>query len=315
MLLLAFALAVVILFVVLRVLGNPVFALISVGATDAEIQAAAARLGVDRPIWVQFADYVGQLATLDLGQSFTNRLSVGDEILRRLNVTLPLTLLSFALSMIIAVPVGFVAAWKSRTWYGTTFSALSQLGGAVPVFWVGILLVGVLALNWRLFPAGGFPRRDWEDPAAALFALTLPVVTIAIVAGSDLARYVRSATLDVLGQQYLRAARATGQSFSTALWRHGVRNGVVPVISILAIQLSTTFVGAVIIERVFALPGLGDMLLVAIREQDFPSVQGVILFSTALVLLLGFVADVAQRLIDPRLRGTLSGNRRTRAIA
>ncbi|BFM26193.1 peptide/nickel transport system permease protein [Microbacterium testaceum] len=315
MLLLAFALAVVILFVVLRVLGNPVFALISVGATDAEIQAAAARLGVDRPIWVQFADYVGQLATLDLGQSFTNRLSVGDEILRRLNVTLPLTLLSFALSMIIAVPVGFVAAWKSRTWYGTTFSALSQLGGAVPVFWVGILLVGVLALNWRLFPAGGFPRRDWEDPAAALFALTLPVVTIAIVAGSDLARYVRSATLDVLGQQYLRAARATGQSFSTALWRHGVRNGVVPVISILAIQLSTTFVGAVIIERVFALPGLGDMLLVAIREQDFPSVQGVILFSTALVLLLGFVADVAQRLIDPRLRGTLSGNRRTKAIA
>ncbi|WP_307212753.1 MULTISPECIES: ABC transporter permease [Microbacterium] len=305
----------VILFVVLRVLGNPVFALISVGATDAEIQAAAARLGVDRPIWVQFADYVGQLATLDLGQSFTNRLSVGDEILRRLNVTLPLTLLSFALSMIIAVPVGFVAAWKSRTWYGTTFSALSQLGGAVPVFWVGILLVGVLALNWRLFPAGGFPRRDWEDPAAALFALTLPVVTIAIVAGSDLARYVRSATLDVLGQQYLRAARATGQSFSTALWRHGVRNGVVPVISILAIQLSTTFVGAVIIERVFALPGLGDMLLVAIREQDFPSVQGVILFSTALVLLLGFVADVAQRLIDPRLRGTLSGNRRTKAIA
>lgn len=315
MLLLAFALAVVILFVVLRVLGNPVFALISVGATDAEIQAAGARLGVDRPIWVQFADYVGQLATLDLGQSFTNRLSVGDEILRRLNVTLPLTLLSFALSVIIAVPVGFVAAWKSRTWYGTTFSALSQLGGAVPVFWVGILLVGVLALNWRLFPAGGFPRRDWEDPAAALFALTLPVVTIAIVAGSDLARYVRSATLDVLGQQYLRAARATGQSFSTALWRHGVRNGVVPVISILAIQLSTTFVGAVIIERVFALPGLGDMLLVAIREQDFPSVQGVILFSTALVLLLGFVADVAQRLIDPRLRGTLSGNRRTKAIA
>lgn len=315
MLLLALALAVVILFVVLRVLGNPVFSLISVGATDAEIAAAAARLGVDRPLWQQFLDYVRQLATLDLGQSFTNRLPVGDEILRRLNVTLPLTLLSFVLSVVIAVPVGFLAAWKSRTWYGSAFSALSQLGGAVPVFWVGILLVGLLSLNWRLFPAGGFPRRDWEDPGAALFALTLPVVTIAIVAGSDLARYVRSATLDVLGQQYLRAARATGQGFGTALRRHGIRNAVVPVISILAIQLSTTFVGAVIIERVFALPGLGDMLLVAIREQDFPSVQGVILFSTALVLLLGFVADVAQRLIDPRLRGTLSGNRRAKAVA
>lgn len=315
MLLLALALAVVILFVVLRVLGNPVFSLISVGATDAEIAAAAARLGVDRPLWQQFFDYVGQLATLDLGQSFTNRLSVGDEILRRLNVTLPLTLLSFLLSVVIAVPVGFVAAWKSRTWYGSAFSALSQLGGAVPVFWVGILLVGLLSLNWRIFPAGGFPRRDWEDPGAALFALTLPVLTIAVVAGSDLARYVRSATLDVLGQQYLRAARATGQSFGTALRRHGIRNAVVPVISILAIQLSTTFVGAVIIERVFALPGLGDMLLVAIREQDFPSVQGVILFSTALVLVLGFVADVAQRIVDPRLRGTLSGNRRAKAVS
>jgi peptide/nickel transport system permease protein len=315
LLLLAFALAVTILFVVLRVLGNPVFALISVGATDAEIAAAAARLGVDRPLYVQFAEYVGQLLSFDLGQSFTNHLSVGDEIVRRLNVTLPLTLLSFGLSVVIAVPVGFFAAWKSRTWYGTAFSAVAQLGGAIPVFWVGILLVGALSLGWRLFPAGGFPRTDWEDPGAALYALALPVLTIALVAGSDLARYVRSATLDILGQQYLRAARATGQSFGTALWRHGIRNGVVPLISILAIQLSTTFVGAVIIERVFALPGLGDMLLVGIKEQDFPSVQGVLLFSTALVLLLGFAADVIQRIIDPRLRDSLSGNRRTKALA
>ncbi len=315
MLLLALGLAVAILFVVLRVLGNPVFALISVGATDADIAAAAARLGVDRPLHVQFFEYLGQLVTLDLGQSFTNRLSVGDEIVRRLNVTVPLTLLSFLLSVLIAVPVGFVAAWKSRTWYGTTFSAASQLAGAVPVFWVGILLIAVLALGARVFPAGGFPRTDWEDPAAAFRSLALPVLTIALVAGSDLARYVRSATLDVLGQQYMRAARATGQSFATALWRHGVRNAAVPVISILAIMLSTTFVGAVVIERVFALPGLGDMLLVAIKEQDFPSIQGVLLFSTLLVLLLGFAADVLQRIIDPRLRDSLSGNRRARVKA
>jgi peptide/nickel transport system permease protein len=315
LLLLAFALAVAILFVVLRVLGNPVFALISVGATDQEIAAAAARLGVDRPVHEQFLEYVTQLASLDLGTSFTNNLPVGPEIVRRLNVTLPLTLLSFVLSVVIAVPVGFFAAWKSRTWYGTVFSAVSQLGGAIPVFWVGILLVTALALNARIFPAGGFPRSDWEDPGAALFALTLPVLTIAIVSGSDLARYVRSATLDVLGQQYMRAARATGQSFGGAFLRHGVRNGIVPVVSILAIQLSTTFVGAVIVERVFALPGLGDMLLVGIQEQDFPSVQGVLLFSTTIVLLLGFGADVVQRLIDPRLRSSVSGNRRERATA
>ncbi len=294
-----------VLFVVLRVLGNPVYALISVGATDAEVAAAAARLGVDRPLYEQFADYILQLLRLDLGTSFTSNLPVGDEILRRMNVTVPLTLLAFALSVAIALPVGFVAAWRSRTWYGTAFSAFAQLGVAVPAFWVGIILIAVLALNARILPAGGFPRSDWADPAAALTSLTLPVVTIALVAGSDLARYVRSATLDVLGQQYMRAARAYGQSFSTALWRHGLRNGVVPVISILAIQLSTTFVGAVIVERVFALPGLGDMLLVAIKEQDFPSVQGIVLFSTALVLSLGFAADVVQRILDPRLRRSL----------
>jgi len=315
LLLLAFVLAATILFVVLRVLGNPVYSLISVGATKEDIAAAAARLGVDRPLIVQFGDYLRQLVTLDLGNSFTSGLPVGPEIVRRLNVTLPLTLLSFALSMVIAIPVGFFAAWKSRTWYGTAFSAVSQVTGAIPVFWVGIILVFVLALGARIFPASGFPRTDWSDPGAALYALTLPVLTIAIVAGSELARYVRSATLDVLGQQYMRAARATGQSFGSALRRHGVRNGIVPVISILAIQLSTTFVGAVIVERVFALPGLGDMLLSGIVEQDFPSVQGVLLFSTALVLLLGFVADVIQRILDPRLRASLSGNRRVRAAA
>jgi peptide/nickel transport system permease protein len=300
---------------VLRVLGNPVYALISVGATEEDIAAAAARLGVDRPLPVQFLDYVGQLLRLDLGRSFTSNLSVGDEVLRRLNVTLPLTLLSFALSVLIAIPAGFLAAWKARTWYGTAFSALTQLAGAIPVFWVGILLVTVFALRARILPAGGFPRTDWEDPQAALRALVLPVLTIAIVSGSELARYVRSASLDVLGQTYLRTARATGQSFAGALLRHGLRNGIVPVISVLAIQLSTTFVGAVIVENVFALPGLGDMLLVGIREQDFPSVQGVLLFSTALVLLLGFVADVLQRILDPRIRGTLSGNHRSRAAA
>mgnify|MGYP003407495926 FL=1 len=308
-------LAATLLFVVLRLFGNPVFALISVGATEEDIARAAERLGVDRPIYEQFFDYVRQLVTLDLGQSFTNHLSVGDEIVRRLNVTLPLTLLSFALSVLIAVPVGFFAAWKSRTWFGSVFSATSQVGGAIPVFWVGILLVAVLSLNLRWLPAGGFPRTDWAEPGVALRSLILPVLAIAIVAGSDLARYVRSATLDVLGQQYMRAARASGQSFGTALWRHGVRNGIVPVISILAIQLSTTFVGAVIVERVFALPGLGDMLLVGIKEQDFPSVQGVLLFSTALVLVLGFIADVIQRIIDPRLRQSLSGNHRVKAVA
>lgn len=298
-----------VLFVVLRMLGNPVYALIGIEATPEDIAAAERALGVDQPILVQFSSYLADLARFDLGSSFMSHLPVSDEILRRLNVTLPLTLLSFLLAVVIAVPVGFVAAWKSRTWFGTLFSALSQLGAAIPVFWVGILLITVFSIQLGWLPSGGFPRRDWADPGAALTALTLPVITIALVSGSELARYVRGATLDVLGQDYLRTARALGQSFPQAMLRHGLRNGIVPVISILAIQLSTTFVGAVIIENVFALPGLGDMLLTGIRQQDFPNVQGVLLFSTVLVLVIGFAGDVAQRLIDPRLRASVSGNR------
>lgn len=306
---LSLLLALVVLFVVLRMLGNPVYALIGIEATPEDIAAAERALGVDQPILVQFGSYLADLAHFDLGSSFMSHLPVADEILRRLNVTLPLTVLSFLLAVVIALPVGFIAAWKSRTWFGTAFSAVSQLGAAIPVFWVGILLITVFSIQLGWLPSGGFPRRDWADPGAALTALLLPIVTIAIVSGSELARYVRGATLDVLGQDYLRTARALGQSFPRAMLRHGLRNGIVPVISILAIQLSTTFVGAVIIENVFALPGLGDMLLTGIRQQDFPNVQGVLLFSTVLVLVIGFAGDVAQRLIDPRLRASVSGNR------
>ncbi|WP_285725467.1 ABC transporter permease [Psychromicrobium xiongbiense] len=307
--------SVTVLFVVLRVLGNPVYSLISIGASQADIDALSARLGMDQPIYVQFGNYLAQLARFDLGNSITSHLPVAPELLHRLNVTLPLTLISFVLSVVIALPGGFFAGWKSGTWYGTAFSALTQLGVAIPVFWVGILLIRTVSLQWGILPAGGFPSAGWGTPGEALQSLALPVLTIAIVSGSDLARYVRSATLDVLGQNYLTMARSMGQSFPQAILRHGLRNGIVPVISILAIQLATTFVGAVLIETVFALPGLGGLLLAGIKEQDFTTVQGVLLFSTVMVLVLGFLADLAQRLLDPRLRDSVSGNRRARAAA
>src|SRR5262249_5879987 len=152
----------------------------------------------------------------------------------------PLTLLSFALAVVVAVPVGFVAAHKANTWYGSALSWVSQLGIAVPVFWVGMLLITVFSLSLRVLPAGGFPEDDWADPAKALTSLTLPVVTVALVMSASLIRYVRSATLDVLGADYLRTSRALGSSFARAMWRHGLRNAVVPVVSILGIELAST---------------------------------------------------------------------------
>jgi len=302
--------AMVAIFVLLRLLpGDPANALLSASATPEQIAAAQAQVGADQPLLAQFADWFGDLARFDLGESFISSLPVWPEIASRLVVTVPLTLLAFVLAVAISLVAGFVAARRADRWYGILLSGLSQLGVAVPVFWVGILLVSVFAVNLRLFPSSGFPRDDWADPVAALTSLTLPVITVAIVMSASLTRYVRSATLDVIGSDYIRSARAQGSGYVEALWRHGLRNGAVPVISILGIELATTFLGAVVVESVFGLPGLGSMLLRAIEQHDYPNIQGVLLVSTLVVLVIGFVADVSQRLVDPRLRLSISGNR------
>ncbi|MBN9629220.1 MAG: ABC transporter permease, partial [Actinobacteria bacterium] len=266
-LLVSLLLAMVVLFFLLRVLpGDPANALLSASATPEQIKAAQEQVGSNLPLPEQFANWFGSLLTLNLGQSFITSLPVGPEIASRLAVTVPLTLLSFVLALVLALPIGFVAAWKADRWYGLVLSAFSQLGIAVPVFWVGILLVDAFAIDLRWFPSGGFPRDDWADPAAALQSLALPVITIAIVMSASIARYVRSATLDVIGSDYLRNARALGSGFGGAMWRHGLRNGAVPIISILGIELATTFLGAGVVESVYTLPGLGSMLLTAIRQ-------------------------------------------------
>lgn len=300
--------AAAVLFLLLRLLpGDPANALVSVGADPEQIEAARRQVGSDLPLSEQFVRFVSSLARFDLGQSFVSRAPVLPEIGKRLTVTVPLTLMSFLLAIVIAVPLGIVAAVKSDRWYGSLISVVSQFGIAVPVFWIGILLVTVFAVNLRLFPSGGFPSRGWQRPDAAFEALVLPVATIAIVMSASLIRYVRSAAQDVLGSDYLRTARALGASYPEALIRHGIRNGSVPVISILGIELASTLLGAVVVERVFSLPGLGSMLLLGIEQRDYPNVQGVLFISTLLVLLVGFAADLAQRLIDPRLRGRAAG--------
>ncbi|WP_141364887.1 ABC transporter permease [Streptomyces sp. 6-11-2] len=310
-LLVSLALASVVLFVLLRMLpGDPANALTSVGASPEQIAAARHSIGSDRPLPEQFVHWLGQLASGDLGTSFVSSLPVGPEVASRLSVTVPLTLAAFALAVVLAVPAGFVAAHKRHTWYGALLSGVSQLGIAIPVFWLGMILIAVFALNAGWLPSGGFPPDGWSEPAEAIRSLVLPVATIALVMSASLIRYVRSATLDVLGSDYLRTARALGSSFGGAMWRHGLRNASVPVISILGIELASTLLGAVVVESVYALPGLGSLLATAIAQHDYPVIQGVLFVSTLAVLLIGFVADLVQRIIDPRLRGRLSGGAR-----
>ncbi len=310
-LLVSIVVAAMVLFLLLRLLpGDPANALVSVGADPEQIEAARRQVGSNLPLSEQFIRFVSSLIRFDLGNSFVSHAPVLPEIGKRLAVTVPLTLMSFLLAITIALPLGIIAAVKADRWYGWLISVVSQLGIAVPVFWIGILLVTIFAVNLRLFPSGGFPPRGWQRPEAAFDSLVLPVVTIAIVMSASLIRYVRSAAQDVLGSDYLRTARALGASFSEALIKHGIRNGSVPVISIIGIELASTLLGAVVVERVFSLPGLGSMLLLGIEQRDYPNVQGVLFISTLLVLLVGFAADLTQRLIDPRLRNRAAGSGR-----
>jgi peptide/nickel transport system permease protein len=300
----------IVLFLLLRLLpGDPANALVSVGADAAQIEAARKQVGSDLPLYEQFLRFIGSLLRFDLGNSFVSGAPVLAEIGKRLIVTVPLTLMAFVVAIMIAVPLGILSVVHQNRWYGSLISVVSQLGIAVPVFWIGILLVWFFAVKLRLFPSGGFPSRGWQSAPAAFQSLILPVATIAIVMSASLIRYVRSATQDVLGSDYLRTARALGATFSQALVRHGIRNGAVPVISILGIELASTLLGAVVVERVFSLPGLGSMLLLGIEQRDYPNVQGVLFVSTLLVLLVGFAADLLQRLIDPRLRQRSAGGR------
>lgn len=299
-----------VLFLFLRLLpGDPANALLSVGADPEQIEAARRQVGSNLPLLQQFLPFLYGLIRFDFGQSFVSQAPVLPEIVRRLSVTLPLTVMSFLIAVAIALPLGIIAAVKSNRWYGSVISTVSQLSIAVPVFWIGILLVTVFAVNLRLFPSGGFPARGWQRPDAAFQALALPIATIAIVMSASLIRYIRSAAQDVLGSDYLRTARALGASFPQALVKHGIRNGSVPVISIMGIELASTLLGAVVVERVFSLPGLGSMLLLGIEQRDYPNVQGVLVISTLIVLVVGFLADIAQRLVDPRLRSQIGGGR------
>lgn len=295
-------LAAVVLFLLLRLLpGDPVNALLPVGATPEQIEAARRELGTDVSLPAQFLNWLRDAFTLDLGRSLINTLPVGPEIVARLPVTVPVTLSAFVLAILIAVPVGVLAAVRADRWYGPIINAVAQLGIAVPAFWLGLLLITVFALRLQVLPAGGFPPDGWSSPGQAIESLVLPVITVALVMSASLIRYVRAATLEVMGADFLRTARALGESASGAMWRHAPRNASVPVIAVLAVELATTFLGAVVVESVFALPGLGSLLVRGISQHDYPVVQGVMLVSTATVLLVGFLGDIAQRLVDPRL--------------
>lgn len=297
------AAASVIIFLTLRVLPGDVAQLIAgTNGTPAQIEGIREQLGLNRPLIAQYLDWVGGVLRGDLGTSLLTGTPVAEEIAQKAQVTVPLGILSLSIAVLFSVPLGVASAvWRGRR-RGTIMSVSAQTLAAVPVVWAGMMLVVVFAVWLGWLPAQGFPRDGWSDPAAAIRSLILPAVTIGIVEGAMLLRFVRSATLQAIGQDYVRTAAAKGLTRTTALIRHGLPNVGLSVITVLGLQVAGIIVGAVIIEQLFSLPGIGRMLVADVGARDLPKVQGELLALTGFVLIVGFLVDLLHRILDPRQR-------------
>lgn len=299
---LSLAAASLVVFVITQLLPGDVAAgMLGQGATPEQLAAKRAELGTDRTFGVQYLEWVAGMLTGDFGRSWVSGLPVATLIRPRLEVTASLVLGGLALAIAVALPLGAVAALKRRRWPGFATSAAAQVGMAIPAFWAGILLVFVFGVMLRWLPPGGYVPIG-RDPGAWARHLVLPVIALGVVQAAVLVRYVRSAFLEVLGEDYYRTARSIGWTKWRALARHGVRNAALSLVTVLGLQLAAVIVGAIVIERVFVLPGLGSLLLDTVTARDLIVVRGIAMLLVFVVLVINALVDISYVFIDPRLR-------------
>lgn len=290
-----------VIFTVIEVIpGDPAAFMLGLNADEATVAALRADLGLDGSKLERYLAWIAGMVQGDFGTSYTYRVPVAELVADRLWVSLPLAVLSLVLSTAIAFPVGLRAAANRGRAADYGIMGGTQLGIAIPNFWFGMLLVLVFAVNLRWFSAGGFP--GWETPLPALKSLVLPSVALALPQAAILARVMRSALIETLAQDYMRTARAKGLSRRQALLRHALRNALIPVLTIIGLQFSFLLAGAIIIENVFFLPGLGRLIFQGITQRDLVVVESVTMLLVFAVIVVTFVVDIAYAVADPRLR-------------
>lgn len=273
--------------------GDPARVALGVSATEEAVAELSARLGLDQPLPVQYFDWVSGLLTGDFGISMSSGKDITDTVVERAGVSLTLTLVAMAVSLAVAVPVGVYLARRTHSPDGAVVGALSQVGIIVPSFLVGIALVALFSVRLGWLPANG-----WGTPAHAV----LPVASLALVQASILTRYVAAAVREEMGKDYVRTGRALGASIGNVLFTSALRNAALPVITVVGVQLASLVVGAVVIERVFTIPGLGTMLLDAVGNRDLATVQTVMMVIVAFTLVVNLIVDLTYTVVDPRIR-------------
>ena len=292
----------VLVFVVIRVLpGDAAMIILGTEGSPEAVARLRAAMGLDRPFAVQYLEWIGRAVRGDLGRSIQYDVPVAGLILSRMSVTLPLTLLAGGLMVVTAVPVGVFAATRHRRWGDYLAMTLSQLGVAVPAFWAGLLLVLLFSVKLGWVQSGGFD--GWSQGVwRALRSLILPAAALGFFQFAVLARTTRSAVLEVLREEYVKTARAKGVGEGGVLFRHALRNAMIPVITVAGIQLGQLMAGSIVLETVFYLPGLGRLAIGAISARDLPVVQGVVLFVASMIVVINVAVDVLYGFLDPRIR-------------
>lgn len=294
---LTFVIASIIIFVLIRVIpGDPAAVALGITATPEAIAALQSQLGTDQPLFQQYFSWIGGMLTGDFGTSLSSGQDLSPIIFDRLQVSLILVGCSIVLSLLIAIPLGVLSARRG----GVIISGISQIGIAIPSFLAGILLVAVFAVGLGWLPANGWIPPS-ENFGGFLARLILPVLALTAVQAAILTRYVRSAVMDVMGQDFMRTARSKSMSFNRALIIHGLRNAALPVLTVTGLQLTTLVIGAVVIEQVFVIPGIGSMLLESVSNRDLIAVQSIVMLLVAFTLLVNLVVDLLYQVVDPRV--------------
>ena len=291
-----------VVFSVLFVLpGDPAQIILGINATPETLANLRAELGLDKSFWIQYTSWIWNTLSGKGSRSINYDMPVYDLLLSRLSVTGPLALLAIFFAVVISLPLGIYAARNQNRPGDVTVMAFTQLGLATPEFWLGILLILLMSVKLGIFPAGGFP--GWSTDIWGSFkSLLLPAFALGVIRASILARLTRSSMLEVLREDYVRTARAKGLKERTVIYVHALRNALIPVLTILGLQLGQLMAGAIIIENVYYLPGLGRLIFQAIGQRDLPVVREIVLFMAAAVIVVNFIVDMAYASIDPRVR-------------
>ncbi|MHA6642058.1 ABC transporter permease [Mesorhizobium sp. A623] len=295
-------LASMVVFAVLEIIpGDPARLMLGMNASADQVEMLRNQMGLNAPILVRYLHWASGMLTLDFGTSYTYSVPVIDLVAERAVVSLPLALIALALAAAIALPVGLYSASRRGHAGDTVAMGAAQLGVAIPNFWFALLLIYLFAVWLRLVPAGGFP--GWNAGIwPALKALFLPAIALALPQAAILARVARSALIEVLNEDYIRTARAKGMPRRTVLWRHALRNAMIPVLTIMGLQFAFLLAGTIIIENVFYLPGLGRLVFQAITQRDLIVVESVVMLLVATVIAVNLLVDLSYAIVDPRLR-------------